>query len=168
MAVIKRKVVDDLVKLKTSPLELSQNARYKDLGITETMYVRDKREVISLNKKRVSGHVDFISQIRTTYGSIASVSTEGVLTITSNGTTNSIVIPISNLRILKSLLWCSKSENMEYAYVLVEAFKEVLSQTINCQEASYDEESNPYQDKLQRTIYDEIMKFYIEKCKVGA
>lgn len=164
MAVIKRKVVDDLVNEKTSPMELARNERYSSLGITETTRVKDKRETITLNKKRVAGSIDFISQIRTAYASIASTMTEGELVVSNNGVSKSIVIPIANLRLLKALIWCSKSGDLEFSYVLVEAVKPILAQTVNRQKPHYDKDDNPYVDEFQKLVYDEIMEFYLEKC----
>lgn len=164
MAVIKRKVVDDLVNEKTSPMELSRNERYSSLGITETTRVKDKRETITLNKKKVAGSIDFISQVRTAYASIASTMTEGELVVSNNGASKSIVIPIANLRLLKALIWCSKSSVLEFAYVLVEAVKPILAQTVNRQQPHYDKDDNPYVDEFQKLVYDEIMEFYLEKC----
>lgn len=158
---MKRKVIDDIVKIGTPPTVLYSNTKLKEMKITETTRVSDKREPVVLNKRSIPDKISLISNVESVYNMVAKDSDEGVIDV--QGRAN-LVIPLPNLKLLKALASCCVNANEEYSSALAEMFRYILRQTMNRKEASDDGVITESGTKLQVIVKKKVMQFYLKVC----
>lgn len=158
---MKRKVIDDVVKAGTSPAVMYASKEFKDAKISETARVSDKREVVSLNQRRIPNQISLISNVETIYSTIAQNDNEGIISVSGK---SDIVIPVNNIRMLKAVAYCNVNENQDFSAAMSDMFMYILKQTLNRSLASDDGLITEDGTELQRIIKRELMEFYIKQC----
>lgn len=158
---MKRKVVDDIVRKTHNSGELYSNEKFKQMKITETMRVSDKRESTRLIARKIPASIMLIQEVQNAYGTIATSDAEGIIALNDG---RDIVVPINNLRILKAILYCNVNPNEEFSSALSEVFMYVLKQTLNRKMASTDDIMTSSGTELQIIVKKELMDFYVKEC----